>query len=291
MTDLGTTPAPRVEITPRHMSFAFPEDMPKHYVNGDPFQTHLLNALSLVFPAGEQSFIDSVRYFRDRIDEPELARQVRAFIAQEAFHSREHEALNAMLEKQGIPVKAIYAEVEKRIEDTRKTVPPETMLAITCALEHFTAIMARGLLESPDLLEGAPENIRMLMTWHAIEEMEHKAVAFDVYQKVCGEYRRRALTMMFVTVTFMANTAMLQHELMKLDGEHRNLKSYARGLYRFWGPKGFYTRLIPAYLDYYRRDFHPWQSDDSALLARFTAIVEAYRKRGRDEDTKLGKAA
>lgn len=269
--------APRASITPRHMSFEFPDSMPRYYVNGDPFQTHLMNALSLVFPSGERAFVESVRHFRDRITDPDLIRDVRAFIAQETFHGREHEALNDFLKRQGIPVDDIYAEVEARIAETQ-SLPPESRLAITCALEHFTAIMAHGLLESPDLLHGAPENIRMLMTWHAIEEMEHKSVAFDVYQTVCGEHRRRVLTMLFVTVTFLYNTAALQNELMRRDGEQWNLKSWARGLYRFWGPKGFYTRLVPAYLDYYRRDFHPSQQDDTALLTEFREKVERYRR-------------
>lgn len=277
MANLGTQTTKRVEITPRHMSFEFPDDMPKYYAGGDPFQTHLMNALSLVFPAGEQSFIDSVRHFRDQIDDPELSRQVRAFIAQEAFHSREHEALNDFLRRQGLPVDEVYAEVEKRIAETAKVTSPEARLAITCALEHFTAIMARGLLESPDLLAGAPENIRMLMTWHAIEEMEHKAVAFDVFQKVSGSYRLRVAMMVFASGAFLYNTALLQRNLMALDGQSYNIKSWVRGIARFWGPRGFYTRLIPAYLDYYRPGFHPWQSDDTALLTEFTAIVERYR--------------
>lgn len=274
---VATAALPRVPIEPRHMPIHFPADMPRHYVGGDPFTSHLLNALSLVFPAGEQEFIDSVRNFRERITDPELARQVRAFIAQESFHSKEHAAFNAWMKRHGIPSDVIDAEIRALIVEGNEKLTHEQRLAFTCALEHFTALMARGMLESPDLLDAAPEPVRMLLIWHAIEEMEHKAVAFDVFETVSGSYRLRVGTMLVATVLFFYDIARLQRRLMVGDGEHRNVRSYAKGIRRFFGPGGFFPRLVPSYLRYFRPDFHPWQEDDSALLARFLPVVERYR--------------
>jgi predicted metal-dependent hydrolase len=110
--------------------------------------------------------------------------------------------------------------------------------------------------------------VRALWTWHALEELDHKAVAFDVYQAAGGDYQRRVVIMAFVTLGLMFTVARIQWTLMGRDKQRTNLKSWASGLFRCWGPGGYFTKLVPAYLQYYRRDFHPWQREVSALMAR-----------------------
>src|SRR5690606_41942592 len=58
----------------------------------------------------------------------------------------------------------------------------------TCALEHFTAMLAETILEHPEMLEGMDERVLPLWLWHAVEESEHKSVAFDVYQDRSEEH-------------------------------------------------------------------------------------------------------
>jgi uncharacterized protein len=119
----------------------------------------------------------------------------------------------------------------------------------------------------------------MLWLWHAIEETEHKAVAFDVYRHIGGSYRTRVVTMVVVTAQFIMNQAHFDSTLMRADGQMGNLRSWARGMVRYWGPRGKFTQLIPAYLDDYRRDFHPWQHDNRPVIAKWRAMVEAQAKR------------
>jgi predicted metal-dependent hydrolase len=268
-----------IDIAVRHMGFSFPDDLPRYWVSNDPFETHLFNGLSLTFPLGEKQFVDSVRAYANQITDPALADDVRAFIGQEMQHSREHETFNAWIEKQGLPADYIYAYIRERIEKSKVELPQKTQLAITCALEHFTAIMASVILEDPDFFASVDERVRMLWLWHAIEETEHKAVAFDVFQHVGGSYRTRALTMVFVTTQFIWNQAHFHRTLMHADGQSLNVKSWARGIARYWGPRGKFTKLIPAYLDYYRRDFHPWQHDNRELVAKWKRLIEENAKR------------
>jgi len=268
-----------VDIAVRHMGFSFPADLPRWWASDDPFETHLFNALSLTFPLGEQAFIDSVRHYADQITDPALKDDVRAFIGQEMQHSREHEALNAFIERQGLPAQEVYDFVSARIAETQREAPPIVALAVTCALEHFTAIMANAMLEDPDVMAGVDPRVRPLWIWHAIEETEHKSVAFDVFQHVGGSYRVRAFTMLYVTREFVGNQARFHRQLMKADGQMGNVRSWARGLHKYWGPRGIFTRLVPAYLDYFRPDFHPWQHDNRALIAKWKRYVEENAKR------------
>jgi uncharacterized protein len=273
------TSSGHVDIVPRHMGFAFPADTPKYWYGGDPWSTHLLNALSLLFPSGEREFVASVRAVRDRIDDPELLDAIRAFVAQEMHHGAEHDAFNALLRTHGVPVDAIYEHLEREIAAQRGKLSKEADVAITTALEHFTAILAQALLTTPAVTDAIHEDVRTLWVWHAIEETEHKAVAFDVFRAIGGTYRLRVAMMALVTVLFLRDTTLMHFHLLRNDGQLANLRSLGRYLWTFWGPRGHFTKLVPAYLDYYRPDFHPLQHDGAAAIGPFLRVVEARAKR------------
>jgi len=258
------------EINPRPIVFEFPRDTPRYWMGGDPFQTTLFNALSLTFPDGERFFVASVRAMRDHVQDPHLERQVRGFMAQEALHRREHASLNRWLESQGVPVATFYSEVARILSRPERRAPPEVQLAVTCALEHFTAILAELWLTTPELREQAAPGIRQLWTWHALEELDHKAVAFDVYRAAEGSYLTRVVVMSSTTVVFLAKVAQMHVRLMAREKQLLNLRSWLNGARRLWGPRGHFIRLVPAYLRYYRPSFHPWDQDDRPLVARFS---------------------
>ncbi len=268
-----------MDIVPRQMGFEFPEDTPKYWFDGDPWATHMLNALSLLFPSGEREFVASVRAVRERVQDPALLDAIRAFVLQETNHGVEHDAFNAWLRGQGVPVDSIYELLEREIEAQRGTLSKEGDLAVTAALEHFTAILAQALLTTPEVTEAMHENTRYLWVWHAIEETEHKAVAFDVYETVDGSYARRALLMLLVTALFLRDTTRLHLFLLANDGQLGNVRSFARFVWRFWGPRGHFTKLVPAYLEYFRPGFHPWQQDSRPAVARWKDAVEARVRR------------
>ena len=268
-----------IDIPVRHMGFSFPKDLPRHWYGNDPFETHLFNALSLTFPFGEKEFIDSVRAFSDRVTDPQLKDDVRAFIGQEMQHSREHEAFNAWIASLGLPAQYIWDFIEKRQAEMKAKSRPIDRLAVTCALEHFTAILAEAILTSPELVEGFDPRVRAMWIWHAIEETEHKSVAYDVFEHVGGDYRTRVVAMLFVTREFILNQIHFHRKLMEADGESRNVKSKARGFLKYWGPRGVFTKLAPAYLEYFRRDFHPWQHDNRELVTKWKRYVEEQAKR------------
>ncbi|HEX6592268.1 MAG TPA: metal-dependent hydrolase [Moraxellaceae bacterium] len=261
-------------ITVRRMDFQFDEQVPRYWADNNPFLTHVMNALSATFPVGERFFVETVRHYRDRICDPQLKKEVSAFIGQEAMHAKEHESYNDYADAHGFDLKGIEAELGGRIEFIKKNLPPERQLAITCALEHFTAIMAEAMLTNPEMYESLHPSMAKLWLWHAVEENEHKGVAFDVYQEQVGDYWIRVRAMAITTGMFIFNQTRFQTRLMYEDGQLFKPASWLKGMNRLWGRKGWFRQLGPAYLEYYKRDFHPWQSDTRELLEKWKAELK-----------------
>lgn len=265
-----------VAIQVRRMDFEFDDSIPTYWFGGDPFRSLLLTALSCTFPEGERMFMRAVRHFQDGVKDPELLKEVRAFIGQEAHHGKEHEAFNEMMSRKGLPIKDIEAFVKQGIAFEEGKLSKERMLAKTCALEHFTAMFAEAMLENPELLADVDERLKPLWIWHAVEESEHKAVAFDVYQDQVGSYWIRASEMAFTTVLFSFFTALHTTQLMRASGEGRNLRSIMKGMNFLWGRKGVLTGQLSKYLAYYRPDFHPNQYDSSTLRDKGLKLLKSY---------------
>lgn len=264
----GTHAAERYDLTVRRMDFEFPDDIPEFWYANDPFRTVLAYALSGGFPEGERFFIDSVRYFQERIQDPELKRAIRNFIGQEGHHSKEHRALNEWAERRGYPISRIDRDVGKAMGWYRKYLSPEHRLAKTAALEHFTAIMAEHFMLNPEELDSMDPRMAKLWAWHAIEEAEHKSVAFDVFKTVSNNEWIRLSEMVVTTFTFVTFTTWDMIRLMRHSGHMSNVRMWLGGINYFWGRPGVFRKMIPAYLQYYRRDFHPSQYDGRAQRER-----------------------
>ena len=242
---------------------------------------HFFNALSLFFPEGESFFIDSVRHFGDRIRSPKLAADVQGFLGQEAMHSREHKRYNAALTDAGLPAKALEEDLRGILDEIRTRVSPEDALAITIALEHFTAIMADVALNDDRILAGADPRFAAVWRWHAIEETEHKAVAYDVYREVMGDgwgaYLRRARVMLLITIGFWTDVVRYHLRLVHADGALADLDGWWR-LFRFhWVNPGGMRRVWRLWLEYFRPGFHPWQHDNRRYVEAWKA---AYARTG-----------
>lgn len=270
------TPAGTANIPVRRMDFEFDDAIPLYWFDNNPFLTMLLTGLSCTFPEGERMFMRAVRHYQDRISDPELQKEVRAFIGQEAHHGKEHEAFNTFMGKKGLPIDAITAFVKQGIAKEESLLSKERMLAKTCALEHFTAMFAETILEHPEFLDAMDERLRPLWLWHAVEESEHKAVAFDVYQQQVGSYWVRTSEMAFTTVLFSFFTGLHTVQLLKHQGELGNLRSIANGMSKLAGPKGFFRGMLPRYLAYYKRDFHPNQVDSRDLREKGLRMLKSY---------------
>jgi predicted metal-dependent hydrolase len=257
--------------------------VPKRWFGGSAAASQIANGVNLLFPAGERFFVRSVRHYLDRLEDPELVAQVRGFFGQEGRHAQAHERFFDTLREQGYDIDAILVPYEKlaygRVE---KMTTPALRLAVTVALEHFTAILAEDALESDDL-KGAHPVMRQLLEWHALEELEHKAVAFDVLRAVHPSYALR-VTGMFVGAIVLggfwlqATRALLAQDGMTVRDAAREVgklrEEGARSGKQLSKPifTGVFVKGIVGYL---RPGFHPNDSDHRSLyeatLARLTA--------------------
>jgi hypothetical protein len=253
----------------RNMVFPIDETVPKYWHGGRRSVSIFFDNLSIFFPAGERFFIASLRAQRHRVSDPQLLRDIALFSAQEGMHGREHTKYNENLHAHGYPVRAMEKRVQRILRVVSRTLPKRFQLAITCALEHFTAMMAHFILSDPALLEGAHPAMAALWRWHAAEENEHKAVAFDVYRAAGGGELERMGIMAATTVIFWAKVLEQQVRLMASDGCLFSAREWW-ALVRFLciEPGGM-LGLGRAYLDYYRPGFHPWDLDNRDLLERW----------------------
>jgi uncharacterized protein len=269
-----TTRTPAREVRTRRVAFEYATDeLPKHYVGGDLVMSHVVSVLSSLFPEGEDFFVRSVRRYRDQIvDDPELKRQVGGFIGQEAIHGREHRAFNERLQALGYPTRFIDATVRRGFALGERVLPGHVQLAITAALEHYTATLAEVLLADPAARARLDvDEVRSLFLWHALEESEHKAVAFDVYQHVSGSHAVRVGIMHATTAGFLF--AVVAHTLSSLarDRAARSPRRLIASLRALRGSP-WLSRAVRRHIrDYNRRDFHPDDRDTTALVEQWRA--------------------
>ncbi len=266
------TESVRNEIPVRKVSLAFDEEIPRHWFGDNAMQTHIFNGLNLVFPDGERFFVRAVMDHLDKVDEPALREQIKGFAGQEGRHAHEHERYFTTLRGQGYRIDTFLGRFHKFTALSTKLLPASFRLAITAGAEHYTATLGAFTLENPRLKEAHPV-MRKLIAWHAIEEIEHKAVAFDVLRAVNPSYLLRIGGFLFATVVLVAWALAGTRMLLRQDGipvEER--RSMLRDLER--RDRGAMRRaIVKGFKAYFGRDFHPNQTDDLAMAQAHLAEI------------------
>jgi len=242
---------------------------------------YLMNAISFILTPGERFFIRSVQNYQERITDPILQAQVSDFIHQEAMHAVQHSRCNRALAATFPFGPEIERVCTKMLRVFERIYPKAWQLAITCALEHFTTILADTLLRHQEaVIEHSEPEFAALWLWHTAEEIEHKSVCFDLYCNVVGRgafaYLSRIFIMAGVSATFVSVLFFSYWKIRKLGrtpgssdgGKNRNEENP-----HFWR---LLKEVVPPklYFDYYRPSFHPWMHDNLALLEEWK---ERYR--------------
>lgn len=269
MQSASQTPADLV-INPRNVMLGRGKRQLRWWKDNDPVATAFYNSLSMAFPLGEAFFIDSVRHYRDSVP-PSLQVQIDAFIKQEGGHSREHAHFNRQVRNSGYDTSSIEAEMAKWSAEM-KGGPADVNLAVTSATEHLTAIIAHAILKGDrHFKEDSAENAR-LWKWHAIEEVEHKSVAYDTFLAVTRSlsrferWRFRSLVLLVVTGEFLTERVRFMSSFFDQDGINKP-RTWMRAFFYLFIYPGLLRQIFPAWLSFFRPNFHPWQCDDRALIA------------------------
>jgi uncharacterized protein len=252
----------------------------RHWVRGDMFASAFLNALSVVFPRGEAFMIEALHPWKSRTD-GKLARDIATFIEQEASHSREHVGFNKAIIDAGYDIEALDRAIKQFVSffaDSGEV----TKLGATMCIEHLTAIVAAEMLKNREHLEGTDLELRKLWLWHAVEEVEHKAVAFDVWMfatRDWSETRRwltRSALLLAVTFSFFINRTRGQVELLRQDGLPKT-KGWWLCIRHGFAKGSIGRNVVRPWLRFFRPGFHPNHIDDRALLVRGENMLAALK--------------
>lgn len=266
-----------ISLKHRNIQFELGEILSTDWVNNDPFDTAVFNAMSVNFPNGEKHFMDSVRAYKDKIKDEKLLEEVQTFCRQEGTHSREHRKYNKLLYKhRGYDQEQLerpYLKNRHKVEGDILEKSPRfgkmVLLASTVASEHFFASLGENILEGK--LLGNVDNVAGdIWRWHALEEVEHKAVAIDVFNHMKGSDELRRKVMMNSAYVIIKSTLQQVYLILKHDKQLWKWNTL-KGLCKFFfSKKGFIRLHIPAYRAYFKKDFHPWDYDNSQLINEWT---------------------
>lgn len=249
---------------------------PKYWFDNDPFKTRVADSLQLVFPDGERYFIESVRAYRNQITDEKLKKTVKDFIMQEAQHGIAHDKVNQRLREQGMPVDGMIDFAKKSMRHMTKKYSKEYNIANTAATEHLTALMAKCFFEHKSTMENVEPFMRALLAWHAIEEMEHRAVAFDVMRDVAHVADRTRYAAMIQTSIFLPLFTLLRANMMlKTDGfsKRQRFGMFRKGIPWLFGSKGMLANVKDEYLEWFTPDFHP---DNQTMIHSYPKWCEVY---------------
>lgn len=265
------------DIIPRDIHFGISTNAKRYWFDGDLQKTAIVDCFSIALPEGERFFIRSLTHYANKISDKELAAEIKGYAVQEAFHTREHLDYNKSLTDLGYDVDRM----EKNICGTLRTIKsPLIRLAVTCAIEHFTATFSFATLKHPELLEGADMRYRKLWVWHALEELEHMAVAIDVFNDVTRDmpgwkrYLLRTGAINGVAATFFVNFLRNIAIYAKADGQKTGIRFWSRFAWLLLVKPGFTRISLRAFLKYYLPGYDPAKERDEKLIETWREWVD-----------------
>lgn len=281
MTDKRTPES--ITISPRDIRFDVEKARNTYWLDNDPVGTAVMNALSLTFPDGERMFMDAVRAYRGEVS-GKLLQDVKDFITQEAIHSREHKLLNDLIDREKYPVDEIEAQIRERVAFANSGGPMRMLIGTIC-LEHFTAMMADLMQQQTEMFTNTKKEIEDMWRWHAMEETEHKAVAYDVYLEVTKDwtslkrYMRRCISMLIISSNFTSNITKYATMLLQADGYSEKDARKAVKAY-LWKRPNLFGKGWKAWLSWFKPGFHPWDHDNRELMTSWKAEFDLVAAKG-----------
>ncbi|KLO30105.1 metal-dependent hydrolase [Mycolicibacter heraklionensis] len=286
----GSLDHERIVLQARDVGFDW-SDLPVHYVPGEPFVTHFCNVLHLLLPAGEEFFVEVFKQALPLIKDDQLRLDVQGFIGQEATHSQAHSAVVDHLAARGVDMSPFTGQIKwlfDKLLGDRPTWSERRQqrwllerVALVSAVEHYTAILGEWVLESPALDEIGTHPVMLdMLRWHGAEEVEHKAVAFDVMKHLKAGFFRQVRTQLAVTPLMLLLWVRGLRFMYKVDPQ---LSAGTKPRWRDWFiaarrglvPSPF--EFLPAIASYYRPGFHPSQLGGVEKAVNYLAISPAAR--------------
>jgi hypothetical protein len=275
-------------LQPRDVAFDW-TNLPTHWVPGKPFVTHTINVLHLLLPAGERWFIDVFTQALPFIKDDKLREEVLGFIGQEITHARSHQGVLDHWKAKGIDTDPYVGQIDwmfnkalgdRDLVSKRREEWLVERLSIIAAIEHITAMLGNWALNSPALdAAGADPTMLDLLRWHGAEEVEHRAVAFDLFSHLDGRYLRRVRGLMVTWPVMLWLWARGVVFLMRTDPELNGRRKKARWRYYFRASRRHLlppaNELVRGVLKYSWPGYHPWKEFSTSQAVAYLATSPA----------------
>ncbi len=268
-------------IKPRNLIWDF-SNVPRIWCKDNPELTHFLNTFSIIAPVFEDWAVPLMRKIVDEIDHPELKKEAKAFIGQEAHHSRAHKIFNEMLvEKHGYDLSAVESKLNKLMSWVAKK-PIQMQMAILVAGEHFLANIGDWYINEDEIKVGMDENGNRLLTWHLAEEIEHTAVAHDVYEYLYGKnissHVMKCRAYSLVSVLLTKEIPSMWQSLVRQDIDAGRISLEPHRIRLYYPPIAktlmtFGAKYFGRYASYFNKNFSPW--DHNSNVDKLPALLKA----------------
>jgi hypothetical protein len=257
-----------MNMTVRRMEFPWPEPVQARWNPARPEFSQIVNAASLAMPYLEPYLIATMRKALEKIEDPDLRRDVELYIGQESAHFRQHRQFNRRLAALGYA--AVPAHEAVLAADYRQFAKERSFLFNLAYAEGFEAMaltIGHMLVEERDFLfAGADPAVASLVLWHFVEEIEHKTVTFDVLHALDGSYRWRIFGLLYAMIHIMGRTRQGYKRLLIEDGRWyrpRSRLAVYRVLLRI------FRRLVPKLLRILRPGYDPREVTDPEWVTRW----------------------
>lgn len=266
-----------VPIIPRKMSFELEKHSTRDWCGNNLLISAFLNGISLALPLGEHFFIKSIRQFEADVTDSQLKDDLKRFVAQEAIHSRQHQIYNELLVRDGYDTKAIEQRIQQELDGYWEKSTPLERLSFTIALEHATHVLGDQILSHPERLQDWNPSFKAFWLWHAAEEVEHKAVCYDLYNLLDGTYTMRCKALIVSTARMLDIFWKSQHELMKQSCQMQGIPMPSKNQMRkenllfIFGKNGILRGFQSAYSAWFLPNYHPWKHDNRKTLNHWKA--------------------
>jgi predicted metal-dependent hydrolase len=203
-------------------NLAPPEDLSGTWCNANAVTSSVMEAISFVTPVLENFFISTVVEGLARQQDSALDQRCRAFVSEEASHSRGHKKLNASLLKYLGVTPPGLALVQSLLNGARRYLTLSGRLLLVAALEHFAAVLSKGYLNQQAQWHFRSAFAEDLFRQHAREELAHRSVVFDLWlsKGAAGRVGRTLTVLMIVVAGLVYVSAAVPWILYRKTGRH-----------------------------------------------------------------------
>jgi uncharacterized protein len=264
-----------VSIVSRDMKFELTERIPSHWVPEQPEFSHVASAFMAALPHLEPYFIHNLREARSQLTDASLLADIDGFIHQEARHAQQHRLWNQVLAARYPGFGALEHAIKARLAESKRKHSLRFRLAYTSGYEAITyQLVCFLMIERHVWLQGADPDLLGMLSWHAAEEVEHKSVAFDVYQAFHGGYWLRVWGLLVALMRTFKDIRVMTRHMLRADAALARPESRKRlRRVRLAMARG----VLPELRHYFKPGYRPSQHADPPLVLAWLAQHRAGR--------------